>query len=99
MGGRWRAVTLERADGLTKMRDLPEGDPQIKQPQPRHRAAHPAGCDRLLQALQSGLLRRVEQKIVVAPIAQPEGMQPRQQREHNANFEAQDNVEDDCELC
>lgn len=80
------------------MGDLPEGDPQIEQSEPRHSAAHPARRDGMLQALQSGLLRRIKQKIVVAPIAQPEGMQPRQQCEHNADFEAQDNVEDDCEL-
>ena len=78
------------------MHDLPEGDPQVEQAQTRHRAAHPAGRDGVLYALQSGLLRRVEEKVVVAPIAQSERVNPRQQREHNADFEAQDDVEDDC---
>jgi hypothetical protein len=78
------------------MRKLPESYPEVEQADPRHCAAHPARRDSMLQALQTRLLCRVKKEVVVAPIAQSERVNPRQQCEHNADFEAQDDVEDNC---
>lgn len=80
------------------MRDFPEGYAEVEQSQARHSAAHPAGRDCVLQALQACLLRRVEQKEIVTPIRQAKRRNPGQQGEHYADFEAQDNVKDNAEL-
>ena len=80
------------------MRYLPDGYAEVQEPEPGDRAAHPAGRDRVLQTLYPGSLRRVEQEKVVAPIREAKRRIPRQQREHDAHFEAQDNVEDYAEL-
>ena len=87
------------------MRYLPEGYEKIEHAYAADSAAHPARSDKRLQALQAGLLRRVEQEIVVAPVAQPErrqerqNMNPRQEGQHDADFQAQDNVEDNRQSC
>lgn len=52
----------------------------------------------MLQTLYAGLLRRVEQEKVIAPIREAKRRIPGQQREHDADFEAQDNVENNAEL-
>lgn len=87
------------------MRYFPEGNHQIENADAAHSAAHPArGYDRA-QSLQAGLLRGVEQEIVIAPIAQTErrqerqNMNPRQEGQHDADFQAQDNVENDRQSC
>jgi hypothetical protein len=49
----------------------------------------------VLQAHQPCLARGIEQQVVVAPIAQAEGMNPRQKGEHDAHFETQDDEKDD----
>lgn len=83
------------------MRYLPAGYHQIQNPYAAHSAAHPSRCDDRAQALQAGLLRSVEQEIVVAPIAQSQrrqerhDMNPRQKGQHDADLNAQDNIEDD----
>ena len=79
------------------MRDLPESDTEIEQPEPRHSAAHPAGSDGSLKTHESGLVRRVDEEIVIRPVAQPERMNPRQEREHDAHFKAQDDVKNNAQ--
>lgn len=80
---------------------LPEGYEQIQNAYAAHGTAHPARRDHRAQALQAHLLRSVEQEKVVAPIAQPERRQirqdvyPRQEGQHDADFQAKDNIEDD----
>jgi hypothetical protein len=80
---------------------LPEGYHQIQDSQAAHCASDPTRRNHRPQALQAHLLRSVKQEKIVAPIAQPERWQerqdvnPRQERQHNADLQAQDNVEDD----
>lgn len=42
----------------------------------------------MLQARESGLMGGVYQEVVVGPVAQPERVNPRQEREHDAHFKA-----------
>lgn len=81
------------------MRYLPEGDHKVEHPDAAHSAAHPTRGDHGSQTLQSGLLCGIEQEIVVAPVAQPkvirQQMKPRQESQHKADFQAQDNIKDD----
>jgi hypothetical protein len=46
-------------------------------------------------------MRCVEEKIIVAPIAQAKKSlrNPRQKRQHNADLQAQNNIEDNAKLC
>ena len=81
---------------VLKIENLPKCHAEIQQSEAGHGAAHPARSDYGLQAIESGLARGVEEKIVVAPIAEAEKVlrNPGQQREHNANFQAKDDVKD-----
>lgn len=89
-------ILLQRAHGLAEMGHLPEGYAEVEHAESGHGPTDPAGVDRHLQALRAGLVRRVNQKEIIAPIAQAERVRPpRQERQHEADFEAQDNVEDD----
>ncbi len=88
-------LCLQRPHRLAKVRDLPAGHAEVEQTQPCDRATHPARRDGVLQTLQADLLRGVEQKIVIAPVAQPKRVNPRQQRQHGARLKAQDDVKDD----
>jgi len=86
---------VERVYGAAKVCDLPEGQSEIDEAEAGDCAAHPTGSDRLLQTLQPRLLRGVDEEEVIAPIAQPERMHPGQKRQHDARFEAQNDVKDD----
>ena len=79
------------------MEDFPKGNPDVQQTDAGDRAAHPTRSNHGLNDLHAGFSRRVEQKIIVAPVAQAQRSlrNPRQQRKHNANFEAKDDVKDD----
>lgn len=85
------------------MCQLPEGYEEIQKPQTAHGPAHPARSYHRSQALQAYLLRGVEQEEIVAPIAKAERRQkrqdvyPRQEGQHNAYFQTQDDVEDNCQ--
>lgn len=50
--------------------------------------------------MDAGLARGVQKEIVVAPVAETEGAlrNPGQQRQHNADFKAQNNIEDDTQF-
>lgn len=74
---------------------LPDGYREVEHAEARHGAAHPAGGDGQLEAVKPCLARGEEEKIVIAPIAQPERMRPGQERQHDAYLQAQDNVKDD----
>ena len=79
------------------MKYFPEGDPYVQQTNASHCATHPAGGNDTLQSVNAGFARCIEQKIIVAPIAQPERTlrNPRQECEHNADFQAENDIEDD----
>lgn len=78
------------------MENLPEGDSQVQQPNARDRAAHPSGSDDGLQCVGARLPRCVQKKIIVAPVAEAERAlrNPRQERKHNANLEAENDIKD-----
>lgn len=82
---------------IFEVEDLPEGHAQIDQAETGYGAAHPAGSYYALQAVESGFPGRIEQKIIIAPVAQAEEAlrDPGQQCEHNAYFQAKNDVEND----
>ena len=84
-------------DSLLEMKYFPEGDPDVQETNAGHSATHPSGSNYSLQRIPFGFARGVHQKIVVAPVAQPESAlrNPRQEGEHNADFQAEDDIEDD----
>lgn len=79
------------------MEYLPESDPNIQETHTSHCPTHPPRSNYSLQSMHAGLPRRVQEKIVVAPVAQAERAlrNPRQEREHNADFQAENDIEDD----
>jgi len=84
-------------NGLLEMKYFPEGYPDVQKTNPSHCATHPAGGNHSLQRINARFARGVQQKIVVAPVAQPERTlrNPRQESEHNADFQAKDNIKND----
>jgi hypothetical protein len=93
----WFTRLLERANSLPEMKDFPKGNPDVQQADAGDRAAHPPGSNHGLYDLQAGLSRRIHKKIIIPPVAQAQRAlrNPRQQRKHNANFKAKDDVKDD----
>jgi len=87
-------LVLEGSDGAFEIEDLPERDAEIQQSDTAHRAAHPTGSDHCLQSLDTRFVGRIQQKIVVAPIADaPHAVRPpRSDGKKDANLEAQDDV-------
>ena len=79
------------------MENFPKRYSDIQQPNAGYGAAHPSGSNDSFQRVHSCFARGVEQKIVIAPIAQTKRSlrHPRQKREHDAYFQAQDDVEND----
>lgn len=80
------------------MKYFPEGDPDVQETNPGHCSTYPSGGNYSLQRIHAGFARGVEQKIVIAPVAHnPESAlrNPRQEREHNAYFQAEDDIEND----
>src|SRR5215470_2194395 len=87
-------LVLQGSDGAFEVENLPKRDAEIQQSNTTHRAAHPTGSDHCLQTLNARRARSIQQKVVVAPIADaPHSVRPpRRYREKNANLEAQDDV-------
>ena len=85
---------------MFEIEDFPECHAEIQQAKTRDCPAHPAGGDEALQTVEAGLTGGVEQKVVVAPIAQPEKAlwNPWQECENDANFQAKNDVENDAEF-
>ena len=79
------------------MEYLPEGDPDIQEADASDRATYPSGSNDSLQRMHACFARRVQEKIVVAPVTQTKRTlrNPRQQHEHDADFQAENNIEDD----
>src|ERR1044072_8227440 len=87
-------LILQSSDGAFEVEDLPERDAEIQKSDTTHRPTHPTGSDHRLQTLTACLARSIQQKVVVAPIADaPHAVRPpRCHRQKDANLEAQDNV-------
>ena len=83
-------------DSLLEVENFPKRDPDIQQTEAGDCAAHPSRRNHGLQQ-RAGLARRVQQKIIVAPVAETQRAlrRPGQQRQHDANFKAKDNIKDD----
>jgi hypothetical protein len=96
------SISLEGADTLVKVEDFPEGNPDIENSHAAYRSSHPTRSHDALQTIHSSLARGVKQEIVVTPIAeysQCSLRNPGQEREYQTNLEAENDVEDDTELC
>src|SRR6476660_2268151 len=87
-------LVLQGSDGAFEVEDLPKRNAEIQQSDAAHSAAHPTGSDHCLQTLNACRAGRIQQKVIIAPIADsPHSMRPpRRHGEKNANLEAQDDV-------
>src|ERR1043165_4718962 len=87
-------LVLQGRDSAFEVEDLPERDAEIQESDTTHRAAHPPGSDHCLQTLNTCFVGSIQQKVVVAPIADsPHSVwPPRRHGKENANLEAQDDV-------
>src|ERR1044072_7556771 len=87
-------LVLQSSDGAVEVEDLPERDAEIQKSDTADRTAHPTGSDHCLQTHNACLARRIQQKIVVAPIADsPHAVRPpRRHRQKDSNLEAQNNI-------
>src|SRR6185369_16399023 len=87
-------LVLQRSHGAFEVEDLPERDAEIQKPDTTHRTAHPAGSNDCLQTLNTSLVRSIQQKVIVAPIANsPHAVRPPWRHgEKDANLEAQDDI-------
>lgn len=82
------------------MEDFPKGHTQVQDPQTSDRSSDPTGSNHALQAVETCLTRGIQKEIVVSPITQSQEplRNPGQQRQHNADLEAKDNIEDNAQL-
>ena len=87
-------LVLQSSDGAFEVENLPERNTEIQEPDATHRAAHPAGGDHRLQTLNTRLARSIQEKVVVAPIADPPHAMrpPRRHSEKDADLETEDDV-------
>ena len=92
---------LERADTCAEMECFPKGNPDIQDADSGHCSAHPSGSDYGLQSVQTSLACGVKQEVVISPIAQAKHAlrNPWQERKHQADFQAENDIEDDTKLC
>lgn len=63
-------VFLQSVERILEIEDFPKRHTEIQQTETSNGPANPTGRDEALQAIEAGLTRGVEEKIVVAPIAQ-----------------------------
>jgi hypothetical protein len=95
-------TSLKRSHALFEMKDLPERDPDVENADATHSASHPTGRDDTLQGVTSGLPRRVEEKVIITPIAQyPQRTlrHPGQESEDQTDLKTEHNIKNDTELC
>lgn len=80
---------------LPEMRDLPKSDQEIEHSKTCDSTAHPARRNGLLQSLHSSLMRCIDEKVVITPVAQAKSAlrNPRQESEHDAHFQAKEDIE------
>lgn len=63
-------VFLQSVERVLEVEDFPKRHADIQQTETGNSSANPAGRNEALQAIEASLTRGVEEKIVVAPIAQ-----------------------------
>ena len=88
------SLALQSPHCFAEVEYLPERDAEIQKANTTHRTAHPARSDHRLQTLNASLVRSIQQKVIVAPIADsPHAVRPpRRHGEKDANLEAQDDI-------
>ena len=93
-------LALQSAHGLFEIEYFPKCDSQVQDSDSGYGAAHPARGNNGLQTIEAGLVRRVKQKIIIAPITQAKKTlrDPGHEREHQADLEAKNDVEDNAKL-
>lgn len=86
---------------MFEVKDLPKRHAQVQKTKTGDGASHPSRSNHVLQGIGSGFPGGVQEEIIVAPIAQAEKPlgDPRKQCKHNADFQAEDYVEDDAKFC
>ena len=94
-------MVLQSSNRAFEVEDLPERDSEIQKSDATHSASHPTRRNHRLQTLNARLARSIQQKIIVAPIADaPHPMRPpRQHRQKQADLEAKDDVKNNAESC
>src|SRR6185369_12530457 len=87
-------LVLQSSDGAFEVENLPERDAEIQKSDTADRAAHPTRSDHRLQTHNACLAGRIQQKVVVTPIADsPHAVRPpRRHRQKDSNLEAQNDV-------
>ena len=89
-------LILQSSDCAFEVEDLPERDAEIQKSDTAHRAAHPTGSDHCLQTLNACRAGSIQQKVVVAPIADsPHSVwPPGRHGKKDADLKAKDDVKD-----
>ena len=82
---------------MFEIKDFPKRHAEVEKTKTGHCTSDPSGSDYTLQSVESSFPGRVKEKVVVAPIAQPEKTlrNPGEQSEQDADFQAENDVEDD----
>lgn len=82
------------------MKDFPEGNTKIQESDTADSASDPTGRDHRLYSMNAGRARSIQQKKVVAPVADaPHAVRPPgPYREKGPNLKAQDDIKNDAEL-
>lgn len=95
------SLGLQRGDRLFEVENFPESDPEIQKPDAAHCATDPTRSNNGLNFVNAGLARRVEQEVVVTPIADPPHAvrPPWSNSEKGADFKTQEDIKNDAELC
>jgi hypothetical protein len=85
---------------LREMEDFPERDSDVEQSYAGNRAAYPSGSNRYLKRVDARLARRIQKKVVVAPVAKTQSAlrNPRQQRQHDADLKAKNYIKNDTQF-
>src|ERR1051325_2034470 len=94
-------MMLQSSDGAFEVENLPERDSEIQKSDATHSASHPTRRNHRLQTLYARLARSIQQKIIIAPIADaPHPMRPpRQHSQEQPDLEAKDDVKNNAKSC
>lgn len=87
-------VGFDEMNGLSEMRDLPKPVEEIQHSEPGNGTADPAGGHEMLEAVESSLIHKPNEKVIISPIAEapPPLPHPRQDREQYAYDQAQHDI-------
>ncbi len=83
---------------MLEMEYFPESNPDVQETNASHCPTHPSGGNHSLQRIHAGFARGVQQKIVIAPVThytESALRNPGQEREHDADLQAEDDIEND----